>query len=590
MSISPDRRLARSWNQRRGATAVVAVIAFVVVAAASAGGYYLYNRASSDELKEPPLVHTVNRGKFDHIVLEQGEVESSSNVEVVCEVKSRNSGTAILWVVEEGAYVKEGDLLVELDSSVLEQELTQQKIAESNGEARVITAESIRDQAVVAKDEYLEGTYNTEEKTIETEILIAEETLSRAQETAKYSEKLAARGFITPQQLRADQFAVKQREVELSLARQKLKTLQDITKRKMLIQLDADISAAEAQLKAEQEAYTEEVAKRKEIQEQIAKCKIAAPQAGQVVHANKSSRRGDAEFVVEAGAMVRERQTIIRLPDPRQMRVTAKINEARIPLVEPDMPVTIEIGAIGNTLQGRVTKVNKYAEPTSFFSSQTKEYQTYIEVLEPPQNLRSGMTAEVKIYVEQMEDVLQIPVQGVLEEKSHFFSIVTHGGSDFETREVEIGASNDKFLVVTKGLEEGENIVLNPRQYRDRMEIPDLPDPPADLPAAKVGKKAGKIEGKAKKGFAKDKGGPPGADGPPSPASIAARILESADTNQDGKINADEVAGMDERGRAMAQTADANGDGDIDRGELIKALVERFSNGNGGPPNTGGGR
>ena len=334
------------------------------------------------------------------------------------------------------------------------------------------------------------------------------------------------------------------------------------------------------------------------------------------MHANKTSSRGGAEFVVEAGAMVRERQTIVRLPDPRQMRVTSKINEARIPLVEPGMPVTIEIGAIGNTLKGVVTKVNKYAEPTSFFSSQTKEYKTYIDVVEPPPNLRSGMTAEVKIYVAQMKDVLQIPVQGVLEEKGHFFSLLSKGGMNFETQKVEIGASNDKFLVVDKGLEEGDQLVLNPRQYRELMDIPDSPDPPADLPEGKAfGGKKDKKDG--------DKGGPPvaggpanaggggrgpggpggGPGGPPSAEGMVARIMERADTDGDGKLSSDEVNAMEERGRNMVQGADENGDGDIDRSELTRAAAKRVAQwsasgggpgrggpGGGGPGGPGGGR
>ncbi|MCA9178546.1 MAG: HlyD family efflux transporter periplasmic adaptor subunit [Planctomycetales bacterium] len=583
-------------RERRGATAAIVVTLLLLLSGGGAGVYYYFSQRDANELKEPPLTHVVNRGKFDHIVLEQGEIESSSNVEVMCEVKSRNSGTAILWVVEEGTHVKEGDLLVELDSSVLEQELTQQKIAESNGEARVITATSALEQANVAKDEYLDGTFKQEEKTIESEILVAEEALSRAQETAKYSEVLAAQQFITPQQLRADQFAVKQREVELKLAEQKLKTLQEITKRKMLIQLEADIKAAEAQLKAEQESFNEEVAKRKEVEEQIAKCKITAPQAGQVVHANKTSSRGNAEFVVEPGAMVRERQTIIRLPDPDQMRVTSKINEARVPLVEPEMPVTIEIGAINNTLEGRVTKVNKYAEPTSFFGTQTKEYLTYIEVLNPPENIRSGMTAEVKIYVAQLPDVLQVPVQAVVEEKGHYFSIVTHGGSNFETRQVKVGASNDKFLVVEDGVKEGETVVLNPRMYRDRMDIPkDLaPVTPKVVPGN--GKSKGKGKGKGKGGDVAGggPGGPGGAggDGPPSPAAIVGRIMDGADTNGDGKLEQGEIDAMDERGRAMAGGADANSDGVVDRGELMAAVAKRMAErraSGGGPGGPGGG-
>ncbi len=38
------------------------------------------------------------KGAFDHIVLEQGEIESSSNINVTCQVQSRGmGGVTILW-------------------------------------------------------------------------------------------------------------------------------------------------------------------------------------------------------------------------------------------------------------------------------------------------------------------------------------------------------------------------------------------------------------------------------------------------------------------------------------------------------------
>ncbi|MCB1134496.1 MAG: hypothetical protein KDN05_25515, partial [Verrucomicrobiae bacterium] len=208
----------------------------------------------------------------------------------------------------------------------------------------------------------------------------------------------------------------------------------------------------------------------------------------------------------------------------------------------------------------------------------------------------SGMTAEVKIYVAQLPDVLQVPVQAVVEEKGHYFSIVTHGGSNFETRQVKVGASNDKFLVVEDGVKEGETVVLNPRMYRDRMDIPkDLaPVTPKVVPGN--GKSKGKGKGKGKGGDVAGggPGGPGGAggDGPPSPAAIVGRIMDGADTNGDGKLEQGEIDAMDERGRAMAGGADANSDGVVDRGELMAAVAKRMAErraSGGGPGGPGGG-
>ncbi len=176
---------------------------------------------------------------------------------------------------------------------------------------------------------------------------------------------------------------------------------------------------------------------------------------------NVFSGRGGAEFVVEAGASVRERQCIIKLPDPNRMQIKAKINESRITLIREGMPVKIMITAASDELKGRVKRVNKYAEPGSWFSSSVKEYATFIEIMDPPETIRTGMTAEVRIFVEQLEDALQIPVQGIYEYKGHHFCLKKEGDG-WATVEVKLGATNDKMVTVEEGLAEGDEIALNP--------------------------------------------------------------------------------------------------------------------------------
>ena len=65
------------------------------------------------------LLHSVERSKFEAFVTEPGDIVSSSNVEVRCEVESRGSaGVTIVSLCEEGTEVERGDLLVQFDDSV----------------------------------------------------------------------------------------------------------------------------------------------------------------------------------------------------------------------------------------------------------------------------------------------------------------------------------------------------------------------------------------------------------------------------------------------------------------------------------------
>ena len=75
---------------------------------------------------------------------------------------------------------------------------------------------------------------------------------------------------------------------------------------------------------------------------------------------------------------------IIKLPDPTKMQVKAKVNESRVTLIAEGMAAKVKVGAAPNEMLAMVKRVNKYAEPGSFFSSNVKEYATIIEILDPP--------------------------------------------------------------------------------------------------------------------------------------------------------------------------------------------------------------
>jgi hypothetical protein len=186
------------------------------------------------------------------------------------------------------------------------------------------------------------------------------------------------------------------------------------------------------------------------------------------------SSRGSSEFVVEPGSPVRERQEILRLPDPKQMQVTAKITESQVNLLKEGMSASIRVEALGDEeLEGRVVKVNEYAEPSSFWSSSSKEYKTIIQITDPPPYIRSGLTAEIRIRVEQRADALQIPVQAILEKNDRTFCLVRKG-DEYETREVRFSSTNDKVVALEEsedGLVQGEQIVLDPRQHVEKFDF-----------------------------------------------------------------------------------------------------------------------
>lgn len=480
----------RPLGHRRGGVSIRLLVILLVVGGLGGGGYWAWQRSVNRDTRPDLIIERVSRGTFDHIVLEQGELESSSNVDVICNVRSQGggSGTPILWVVDEGAQVKKGDKLVELDDSGWKTALRDKRIVVIGAEAQVAAAEAAVEQAKIARQEYLEGLFETEERAIQSEMAVAEQELRKAQLALQSSERLVARGLVKALQLEADEFAVANNRNILEAAANRLRVLQNLTRQKMLVEFNSAIDSAEAQLAAALGSLEEEQTDLRDIQKQIELCTMYAPSDGVVIHANTySGRGGSAETVIEPGTLIRERQTIIRLPDPRRMQVRAKVNESRITLIEPGMPAKIRIDAISNMeLIGRVAKVNRYAEPGSWYSSSIKEYATIIEIVDPPESIRTGMTAEVQIFVAQLPDVIQVPIQAIYEHGGKTYSLVKTGKNAFETREVSLGGTNDKRATIEQGVSENETVVLNLRQNLTLMDLPEIDESKDEMLATLV--------------------------------------------------------------------------------------------------------
>jgi len=480
----------RSRRSSRRAGAVVWTLLLVCLAAGGAYGWWrLAPRETAGAGLKDAIFHEVARDEFSLEIAERGEVQSAGGVEVKSEVKTQNStGISILRIVPEGTQVEAGDFLVELDSSALQENRLVQQINVNTAEASVIEAQNLYETAVIAQREYLEGLFVQERQTIESEVFVAEENLSRAEEYVEYSKRLAAKGYVSELQLQADRFAVEKSQKELDAAKTKLRVLEDFTKEKTLKQLSSDAAIAKAKWESLKNSYQLEYGKLQDIEDQIAKCVITAPAAGTVTYAHGEEQRGGGdEFVVEDGAVIRERQTIIRLPDVNNMQVEVEINESLIQYVEPGMPAAVRlVGGGDRVLRGRVARVNQYAEPTNWRRANVKDYKAFVAIEEDADVLKTGMTASVTIAAMYVPEAIVAPVQSVYAHGDRVYCFVKDGDG-LTPREVTLGPTNDQFYVVESGLEAGDQVAVNPRRLADRVDLPEI-DPAQAQQAVDAGR------------------------------------------------------------------------------------------------------
>jgi multidrug efflux pump subunit AcrA (membrane-fusion protein) len=517
--------------------------AFLALMIAAGGGvwWWLKNRDTSS--RDVVMLHTVARDDFELTVTERGEIEAYDVTEIRSLVKSNNTtGNAILRIVPEGTQVKKGDFLVELDSSALAAQRTSQKILVNGAKALEVEAHNNYDVAVIAKREYLEGTYLQERQTIESEVFVAEENLNRAKEYFAYSQKLATKGYVNELQLEADRFAVEKAKKDLDTAKTKLKVLDEFTKPKQVSTLESAILIAKAKWESGQNSHELELEKLADLDDQIAKCTILAPQDGIVKYAHVMDGRGDQQFVVEEGTVVRERQTIITLPNAESMRVNLTVNESLIQYVQPGLAAAIKpVGFGDRVLHGEVEKVNQYAEPTGWRQANVKEYKAFVAIQDPPPDLRTGMTAAVTIRCAEVRDAAQVPVQTVYAHGDKFYCFVYDQGR-WEARPIKPGPTNDKFFVIESGLNEGDKVAMNPRAYIDHVNLPKLSPEEAQRavpqpPSAARGERTAKAgQGASANGEPASAGGEtqqrppqpqgasaPGTAGPPRPRAASSQ-------------------------------------------------------------------
>ena len=615
--------MKRQIPQRRGVVTSLLLIGAVICAVIGAIAWYYYKSGPA----KPNLnlmMATVEKGDFVAKVLDQGEIQSSENVEIRCEVRARNGQLSVISLVPEGTRVKAGDFLVRLDSTAFEKERESQRITVANAKATVIQADANLKTAKTTLTEYMEGTYKALEMDLENQIIdadglieTAKSELEQSNDVLNHSRALQAKGFITQRQLDADEFAVTRAELNLkrnknikTMAEQNKAVLEKYTLEKEKVQLESNIEAAKVKLDSEKDALRVQENQMAEIEEMIKKCEVVVPEgiSGQVVYAKEQRGRGGDEWILEEGANVRESQVLIRLPDIDKMEVKALINEQNITQIETGMPASIKVDALTDrSLKGVVTKVNQYAESAGWGGSSVRKYAVKVRIIDPPEALKPGMNASVFIQSKYQADALMVPIQTVYGVQEKQFCLVKNDDGDFETREVEIGGNNSQMAWILSGLKEGENVVMNPGANKDLMELPEVKldkriEISGDQAEAAVAdaKKEKKDEAKAGGGRPQG-GGAGGGGGRPDAATIAGFVMQRSDKNSDGKLDKDEVAGLDDRSKSWAATADTDGDGDISKDEVVEAMKKamkswggggggRGGRGGGGRPSGGGGR
>jgi multidrug efflux pump subunit AcrA (membrane-fusion protein) len=179
---------------------------------------------------------------------------------------------------------------------------------------------------------------------------------------------------------------------------------------------------------------------------------------------------------------VRFRQTMLTIPDMSQMGVKVNIHESQVKKVHIGQRALVRVDAEpGKLLEGKVAELAILPDSSSSrYTPNLKVYPAIIHIDGYHPWLKPGMNAKAEIIVNQLADVLYVPVQSIeVDGDDHHFCYVSRGGS-LERRSVVTGQFNDEFIEVQDGLQPGESVALTlPKKTELEDQAPHPPSRPA---------------------------------------------------------------------------------------------------------------
>ena len=166
---------------------------------------------------------------------------------------------------------------------------------------------------------------------------------------------------------------------------------------------------------------------------------------------------------IEEGAVVREQQTLLMIPDLGKMQVKVGVHESKVSQLRQGMRAEVQLQ--DSDLVGQVSDIAEVTRPAGWWTGNMVKYDTVIE-LPNEEGLKPGMSAVVDIVLSDHKNVLKVPVAAIVETESGFVCWVK-SASEVQKRAIQLDDTNDEYTIVTDGLSEGEEVILDPTSFID---------------------------------------------------------------------------------------------------------------------------
>ncbi len=352
----------------------------------------------------------VRQGSFFIDLIETGDIEAVSQLQIAAPMLM--GGTLqVIELIPEGTMVKKGDFLLQFDTSTLEQ---QKKEREDQLEGLRADLERTKAQQAL-------------------QIFNLENQLKMSQ----YSYDQATLQL----EMRKYEAQVKQEEARIQLKQS------EIDLKKVQTQLESQKIINENQIQKQQWSIKQARERVQSVIDYIDMYQLKAPADGMVAYEQWQGER------VKEGYEPHPGQPLLSIiPDFNKMLAKVYINEVDRLKIRTGQKAQIVLDAYPDIeFQGEVISIATLASSV-VGHDRLKGFVAYVDIIESDSRLKPGSTAQVRIMMNQLEDVIYIPVNAVFEVDGQ--PVVFPKGKE-KPRSVVLGPRNDGYVVVEKGVESG---------------------------------------------------------------------------------------------------------------------------------------
>jgi HlyD family secretion protein len=282
--------------------------------------------------------------------------------------------------------------------------------------------------------------------------------------------------------------SLREREASLDEVHANYKRVKELFTKELASESDLEAASssfirAKSQVEAQKASVLQAKENYNDAAVELAKTAIYAPLNGTISQLNVEK----SERVL--GSSFSQGTHLMTVADLNQMEAVVEVDENDVVLISVGDSATIEIDAFSDKkFKGVVTQIGNSAKTAGLGTqNEVVNFDVEIRMIDVDTKIRPGMSCDADIKTDTKKEILSVPIQSVttripkkeevLEEENE------NGNSDAEDRkeklkpvevvfveegniakmvEVETGISDDTYMVINSGLEEGQMVVSGP--------------------------------------------------------------------------------------------------------------------------------